>query len=133
MINISALGDLDTLGEQIKAFAPKIKNFLPQLKDLENTEKSKLGLKPNELLLYCAMLGNGKVFIYVFRCEVLQKQMVLTTEGGANPEVLSEGTVIIKQEIKKIELIQYLDRIEKEGLISLVSEIALNPLVSKFL
>ena len=115
MFGLSAVEMLEA-SEKIKSFIPKIREFIPKAKLFEEAEAKKLNLSKEEMLLYSVLFSNTKIYLYVFRCFVPGK------EFDVNGKKFASNSVIITDQLKKIELTAYLDRIENEGLAGLISE-----------
>lgn len=115
--------DILNSSDKIQAFIPQIKKFIPQLIDAQKQYSGKQNLKQGEFLLYSLALSPvGKIFIYGFKCESAKDNFKI------NDTTYNKGCVIIKQELFKIELTQYLDVVEKNGLMGLLQVIPMESL-----
>ena len=104
------------MNEKIISFIPKIKEQIPKLKQVEKIESEKMGLQSDEMLLYSALFSETKIFLYVFKCLIAKEPFIV------NGKKIPKNSIVVIDQIKKIEITEYLDRAEKEGLISIISE-----------
>jgi hypothetical protein len=111
------LSDLPEFAEKIEALIPKIKELLPKIKDFEAAHKMKLKLEPDEILLYSAIPGIKTFTVFVFRCTVIKSKFEL------NGKTFPENSVIVREVIAQHELMQYIERVEKEGIVNVASDV----------
>lgn len=111
------------MSEKLQAFIPQIKKFLPDLvqKQIEYGKKQKL--QKGEIILYSVMLNpQGKIFIYGNKFFIAQEPFQV------GERKFDSGCIVGFEELFKVELTQYLDIIEKQGLMGLMGVIPIGDL-----
>lgn len=76
--------------KQVKQFIPLVKSFFPLVKEYEKG----LNLKPNQKILYSAMVENDETFLYVFVIE--------SNQNGKTEIVNQLGKITMSEGIEKI-------------------------------
>lgn len=118
------LKDIMGASEKIQAFIPQIKKFIPQLVEMQNNYASKQNLKEGEFLLYSVILSKGgKIFLYGFNAVSAKENFSI---GGVQ---FGKGCVVIQKELFKIELTQYLDIAEQQGVLGLLQTLPIGNLM----
>ena len=127
MLNGLNLTELMQASEKIQAFIPQLKKFIPNLISAQESLKLKHKLNNDELILYSVMLSpKGTINIYCFKC------LIAKEDFKVNEKTFPKNSVIIIDEIFKHEITQYLDVIEKNGIMGLMQVLPIQNIMSKF-
>lgn len=124
MINGMSITDILGMSEKVQAFIPQIKKFIPSLVNSQIEFSKKHKLDENQILLYSLFLTpQGKIILYCFKCFKAEGEFLIGTKKFSD-------TLIIEDEIFRVELTQYLDKIEKEGLMGLIQMLPMDSLTN---
>lgn len=119
--------ELMQFSEKIQGFIPQIKKFIPQLVEAQKTQSQKHKLKGKQFFLYSAMLNNsGKIFLYGFKCDIAENDFTV------NQIQFKKGALLVLDQTFKIELTQYLDVIEQQGLLGFLQTLPMDS-ISNFI
>lgn len=112
--------------EQIQAFIPKIKEFIPSLQMNQKDLAKKHNLGEGEFLLYSVVLTPAnKIVLYCFKAFMAKGKFTIGNRQF-------EDKILIDEEIFRVELTQYLDIVEQQGLLGLMNVLPMDKLMGGF-